>query len=109
MRPGGGAVEPARSDGGQRLYSDAEVEKLRLLRRATSGGRSIGAVAALPVHELARLVREDDEARVIREVTETFARNEGKAPKGWMGAGTYENSTTPDLLKETGAVEIFEK
>ena len=35
--------------------------------------------------------REEDEARVIREVTETFARNEGQAPKGWMGAGTYEN------------------
>ena len=43
-----------------------------------------------------------NEARVIGEVTETFARNEGKPPKGWMGAGTYENSTTPDLLKEAG-------
>lgn len=45
---------------------------------------------------------EADEARVIREVTDTFAKNEGKAPPGWMGAGTYENSTTPDLLKEAG-------
>jgi hypothetical protein len=45
---------------------------------------------------------EDDEARVIKEVTETFTRNEGRRPKGWMGAGTYENSWTPDLLKEAG-------
>ncbi len=45
---------------------------------------------------------EDDEARVIREVTETFARNEAARPKGWMGAGAYENATTPDLLKEAG-------
>jgi allantoinase len=45
---------------------------------------------------------EADEARVIREVTETFARNEGKRPKGWLGQGAYENPWTPDLLKEAG-------
>jgi len=45
---------------------------------------------------------EDDEARVIGDVTDTFARKEGKRPKGWMGAGTYENPWTPDLLKEAG-------
>ncbi len=45
---------------------------------------------------------EADEARVIKEITETFARHEGVPPQGWMGAGTYENSTTPDLLKEAG-------
>jgi hypothetical protein len=45
---------------------------------------------------------EADEARVIREVTDTFARREGRAPAGWMGAGAYENPWTPDLLKEAG-------
>ena len=45
---------------------------------------------------------EEDEARVIKDVTDTFTRFEGAAPKGWMGAGTYENPTTPDLLKEAG-------
>ena len=45
---------------------------------------------------------EDDERRAIQQVTETFTRNEGQAPKGWMGAGAYENATTPDLLKEAG-------
>ena len=43
-----------------------------------------------------------DEARVIKEITETFASHEGAPPQGWMGAGTYENATTPDLLKEAG-------
>jgi hypothetical protein len=51
---------------------------------------------------------EDDEARAIRDVTETFARNEGKRPKGWMGAGAYENSSTPDLLKEVGYEYIMD-
>ncbi len=45
---------------------------------------------------------EPDEERVIREVTEAFVRNEKKRPTGWMGAGAYETSVTPDLLKEAG-------
>jgi len=51
---------------------------------------------------------EDDEARLIREVTETFTRNEGRRPKGWMGAGAYENATTPDLLREAGYEYIMD-
>lgn len=42
------------------------------------------------------------EARLIREVTETIARHEGRPPRGWIGAGAYENPWTPDLLKEAG-------
>lgn len=45
---------------------------------------------------------EADEERIIREVTETFAKHEGKPPAGWMGSGAYETAHTPDLLKEAG-------
>ena len=45
---------------------------------------------------------EDDEARVIREVTQEIARHEGKPPAGWMGPGLSESNVTPDLLKEAG-------
>lgn len=58
-----GAVSPARSEGGQRLYSDAELEKLQLLARVTRAGRAIGLVAGLDSAELRRLALEDDEAR----------------------------------------------
>jgi allantoinase len=51
---------------------------------------------------------EADEARVIKEVTDTFIKHEGRAPKGWMGAGAYENSTTPDLLKEAGFTYLMD-
>jgi len=51
---------------------------------------------------------ESDEARVIAEVTETFARHEGRPPKGWMGSGTYENPWTPDLLKEAGYTYLMD-
>ena len=54
-----GAVTPGRSDGGRRLYSDADLAKLRLLRGAVDAGRSIGDVAHLSVPELEELVRED--------------------------------------------------
>jgi DNA-binding transcriptional MerR regulator/methylmalonyl-CoA mutase cobalamin-binding subunit len=58
-----GAVEPSRAADGQRSYSDADVERLRLLRLATLAGRSIGQVAQLATDELTRLVREDEAAR----------------------------------------------
>ena len=57
-----GAVEPARTDGGQRLYTDAQVLRLRLLKRATEGGRSISNVAGLDSEELAALIGDDARA-----------------------------------------------
>lgn len=61
-----GVVEPGRSEGGRRLYSDADVERLRLLSQASEAGRRIGRVAELSTEELRRMVREDErqEARV---------------------------------------------
>jgi DNA-binding transcriptional MerR regulator/methylmalonyl-CoA mutase cobalamin-binding subunit len=60
-----GAVTPARSPEGQRLYSDADVERLRWLRRAIDAGRSIGQIARLSSAALSALVEEDAAARVV--------------------------------------------
>jgi len=57
------AVEPGRGTGGHRVYSDADVTRLRLLQAATSAGRSIGQVARLSSDELSRMVQEDVAAR----------------------------------------------
>ena len=57
------AVEPSRAMDGQRLYSDADVERLRMLRLATLAGRGIRQVAQLGTGELTQLVREDEAAR----------------------------------------------
>lgn len=54
-----GAVEPARSEGRHRLYSDAEVERLALLREAVEGGRNIGDVATRSNEELEELIAGD--------------------------------------------------
>jgi MerR family transcriptional regulator, light-induced transcriptional regulator len=58
-----GVVEPARDDGGRRLYSDADIERLRLLAQASAGGRTVGQLVALSVPALQALVREDEAAR----------------------------------------------
>jgi DNA-binding transcriptional MerR regulator/methylmalonyl-CoA mutase cobalamin-binding subunit len=60
-----GVVEPGRSSSGQRLYSDADIERLRLLSLATQTGRSIGLIAGLSTRDLAQMVREDEEARTV--------------------------------------------
>ena len=51
-------VSPTRTEGGQRLYSDLDIERLLRLRRLTERGHAIGRIASLPLPELERL--EDD-------------------------------------------------
>jgi DNA-binding transcriptional MerR regulator/methylmalonyl-CoA mutase cobalamin-binding subunit len=50
-----GAVRPKRTASNRRVYSDAEVERLTLLRLATMGGHSIGSIANLPLERLKAL------------------------------------------------------
>ena len=57
------AVVPTRGPGGQRLYSDADIERLTLLHDATRAGRGISRVANLADDALAALVDEDVAAR----------------------------------------------
>lgn len=49
------AVQPSRTETNRRLYSDAEVERLQMLRRAIEAGHSIGAIAGLEDAKLATL------------------------------------------------------
>ena len=54
-----GAVAPMRSAGNQRLYSDDDIARFRLLASATSNGRSIRHVANLSTAELEALAADD--------------------------------------------------
>jgi MerR family transcriptional regulator, light-induced transcriptional regulator len=54
-------VTPQRSPGGTRLYSNADVARLRLLRRAVDRGHAIGQIAELAVDKLRDLLREPDD------------------------------------------------
>ena len=60
-----GAVSPSRSSGGQRHYTDADIERLLLLVRATKAGRQIGQVASLGNEELNAIIASDERAARI--------------------------------------------
>jgi methylmalonyl-CoA mutase cobalamin-binding domain/chain len=51
-----GAVTPGRTETRRRFYSDADIERLLLLRRVVSTGRGISQVAGLSTEELEALV-----------------------------------------------------
>lgn len=53
-----GAVRPVRAANNRRLYSETDVERLRLLHQATAAGHSIGQIAQATVPELERLLRQ---------------------------------------------------
>lgn len=80
-----GAIRPSRSETRRRLYSDEDVERLRLLRQATLGGRRIGAIAGFPVGKLRDLVEEDDAA--ARRVPVAISGNGAPASaRAWVQA-----------------------
>lgn len=58
-----GVVAPPRGGTGRRLYTDEDIERLRLLKRAVAGGRRISDVAGLDTEALQRMVNEDFKQR----------------------------------------------
>jgi len=113
-----GAVEPGRTAGGQRLYSDEDIERLTLLRRAVAGGRNIGHVARLGLEELEQLIEEDaasgvaggvDEepahAAVSHEVEEASGRS-GAFLEQAMEAARGMNARELELILTRGAMAL---
>ena len=59
------AIEPTRTRNQHRLYRDEDIERLRLLARATHAGRRIGAIARSSIAELQTMVEGDEQAAVL--------------------------------------------
>lgn len=51
---------------------------------------------------------EDDEARIIRDITDVITAHDGVRPTGWMGAGLTRTRQTIDLLKEAGYLYVMD-
>ena len=62
-----GAVVPTRSGGGQRVYSDLDVQRLRTLKALTDAGRGISMVAGLSPMDAEALLTEDLSTRTLPE------------------------------------------
>ena len=54
-----GAVRPERAETGRRLYSDKDVERLKLIRQAVDAGRAVSSVARMSDSDLMQLIEED--------------------------------------------------
>jgi len=52
-----GLTQPTLSDGGQRLYSPDDVQRLALLKRLTDLGHAIGSLAGLDMQQLQQVAR----------------------------------------------------
>ena len=117
-----GAVRPQRSEGRQRLYSEEDVHRLTLLRRATLAGHSIAEVARLRTEALEALVNEshpdamraapdvapDVESGVVRVALAAAERLDGPLLEGTLkraaltlGTG-FVDRIAPRLLTAVG-------
>lgn len=74
-----GVVTPLRTEAGQRLYSDEDIERLRLVRVVTAAGRRVGQVTSLSLDELRELARRDASESIPVEKSEWTARGRGAA------------------------------
>jgi DNA-binding transcriptional MerR regulator/methylmalonyl-CoA mutase cobalamin-binding subunit len=102
------AVVPARGPGGQRLYSDADIERLALLYSATRAGRSISRVAGLSTADLAALVEEDIAARQRRAaaadaVSEAVSEERDVVTDAMALARALDSASLDDRLRRSVA------
>jgi len=68
------AVTPSRTDSNRRVYSQTDIEKLKLLHQATAKGHSIGNIANLNIETLKELndTPEADEIALKRNISNNF-------------------------------------
>ena len=105
------AVEPTRTAEGRRVYSDADIARLRLLHAATNAGRSISQVARLSGEALARIVDEDNAARQQRAIDNDEGRSADERPDGAEAvvehalaiAATLDAAELEQILRRTAA------
>ena len=93
------AVEPQRANNGRRLYSDIDIEKLSLLRRATSAGRRIGDIASETLEQLYALVETDDQAAAQSRNLPSERPNTGSVMEYFEECLDAVHNLSPNTLK----------
>lgn len=99
-----GVVTPGRTQGSHRLYSDEDIERLRLIHEAVNAGRRIGQVARLGQEELRNLVDSD---RAFPGTAASGAGEEVPAPPGPPLVGACLAAI--EALDQEELVRILEK
>ena len=78
-------VTPLRTETNRRLYSDADISRLTLLRLATEAGHSIGRIANLPTQELQKLIETDNALAQTSAAAKEVASQE-TSPRSYITA-----------------------
>lgn len=97
-----GAVEPARTGGGHRAYSDRQLHRLHLLARLTGLGHRIGRIATLPTEELERMMRRE------REEAAGPGAGDGRGGTEAARAAEREEAADPFLERALEAVQRYD-
>ena len=100
-----GAVTPERTETNRRLYSDEQIDRLKLLRRLSETGHGIGYVAKLPTERLRKLLEETP----VAEAGKRAAASAGD-PASWiqraMSAVKSLDQFALERLLNEGEVEL---
>jgi DNA-binding transcriptional MerR regulator/methylmalonyl-CoA mutase cobalamin-binding subunit len=97
-----GVVAPGRTGTNRRRYSDDEVERLSLLRRATEAGHSIGTVATLPNDRIREVLAADQRDQPSGSANETRSDWVGRALET---VRRLDGAALEDVL-QAGAIEL---
>ncbi|HEX2866255.1 MAG TPA: MerR family transcriptional regulator [Ignavibacteriales bacterium] len=100
-------LSPQRTETNRRVYSDAEVEKLRLLGEAVKNGSTISNIASLSIEELKRLnARQQGKSPESNESRPVSALKSGLFLQASLKAiSSYDPSMLESTL-EKGAVDM---
>ncbi len=99
-------VAPSRSEGGQRLYSDHDVQRLRLLRRLTDRGHSIARLAGASLEDLEQSAREEAGLKPVETETPTPGSEAGEFRSAVLNAAHRLDAAELHAVLERAAVTL---
>ena len=100
------AVEPARSETGRRLYSDADILRLQQLKRLVDQGHAIGSIAGLDRASLEKRLQQSDNRpveKIERPKLATFGDTLGNQANDFTSSDFFE------LLGHFGRIDDYER
>lgn len=77
-----GAVHPARSATERRLYTDADIERLRLMRDLSAQGHAVAQLSRMPTPDLATLARQERAATARSDTDQSTGTPIGEQASG---------------------------
>ena len=98
-------VTPSRTETNRRLYSDEDIEKLKLLNEAVKSGHNIGGIAYLSIDELRSVLsRNNVSSTVTNESTNEFLTDTNLIISNCIDAiKAYDDKTLETLLLKASA------